>query len=311
MFEWDDARYFLAVHRGGSLSAAARALRVNQSTVGRRIAALEDALGVRVFAKTPEGYVMTPDGERLLPHVERMEEETFAVGRALAGEPSQVSGLVRITSSDGFGARVLSRVLAELRLAHPEIDVDLIADNRTLSLGRREADLAVRFSRSREAMVVSRRLIDFGSSLYASESYLSRRGRPRDRNYSGHDFIGFTNVPSNQPEAGWLIKFAEAGRIVFTSNSTFALFEATLSGLGIGILPCYLGDTEPSLVCVASPEDVLIETLWLAIHRDLQHSARVRACAEFIVQALEKLEPLVSGRAVRQAPPEKKRARRE
>ena len=102
-FDWGDARYFLAVYRAGSLSAAARALRVNQSTVGRRIAALEEALGVRVFAKTPDGYAVTPDGQRLLLHAERMEEETLAVGRELAGDRENLSGLVRITSSDGFG----------------------------------------------------------------------------------------------------------------------------------------------------------------------------------------------------------------
>jgi DNA-binding transcriptional LysR family regulator len=296
-FVWDDARFFLAVYRGGSLSSAARAMRVNQSTVGRRIAALEQALGVRLFAKTPEGYEATPDGERLLPHAERMEEETLAVGRELAADRTRLPGLVRVTSSDGFGARVLTRILVELRDQHPEIDVEVIADNRLLSLGRREADISLRFARPSEALVVGRRLVDFGQALYASQAYLQRRGRPHPPDFAGHDFIGF-NLPPTTPEVVWLTHAAREARIVFSTNSTFAQLEATLAGVGLAMLPCYLADPEPSLVCLLPPEQVVMRALWMVIHRDLQHSARVRACADFIVKALARMEPILSGRGV-------------
>ena len=297
--DWDHGRFFLAIYRAGSLSAAARALRVTQSTVGRRLAAFEEALGVRLFARTPAGYAITPDGERVLPHVERMEEETLALGRALVGEGSRLSGLVRITSSDAFSARVLTRIVADLRARHPEIDVEILADNRLLSLGRREADLSVRFTRPAESLVVGRRLIEFGQTLYASRDYLARHRQPTPSDFTGHHFIGFNLPVANQPEVAWIVERARAGRIVFSSNSTFAQLEATLAGIGMALLPCYLADAEPSLVRVVPPEQGVTRTIWLVIHRDLQRSARVRACAEFIVQALAALEPTITGRAPR------------
>ena len=300
-FDWDDARYFLAVYRAGSLSGAARALRVMQSTVGRRLAALEEALGLRVFARTPEGYAVTADGERFLVHAERMEEETLALGRELTGQHTRLAGLVRITSSDGFGARVLTPIVAALRARHPEIDVELIADNRLLNLGRREADISVRFARPSESLVVGRRLIDFGQAVYASKDYLARRGRPTPPDFKGHDFIGLNLPGSNQPEELWIQQHAEPGRIVFSSNSTFAQFEATRAGVGLALLPCYLCDPEPELICLVPAEQAVMRSLWLVIHRDLQRSARVRACAEFIVAELTRREPLLSGRAGRRS----------
>jgi DNA-binding transcriptional LysR family regulator len=202
---------------------------------------------------------------------------------------------VRITSSDGFGARVMTAIVAELRARHPEIDVELIADNRLLSLGRREADISVRFARPAEGLVVARRLIDFGQTLYASQSYLARKGRPRPPDFAGHEFIGFM-LPGNQPETVWLNQHAQAGRVVFSTNSTFAQFEAAAAGVGLALLPCYLGDPEPALVRLMTPQEGVMRTLWMVIHRDLQRSARVRACAEFIVQELKRRERLISGR---------------
>jgi DNA-binding transcriptional LysR family regulator len=293
VFEWDDARHFLALYRAGSLSAAARELKVNQSTVGRRIAALEEVLGVRLFAKTPEGYVVTPDGERLVPRAERMEEETLAVIREVADE-SSLSGLVRITSTDAFGARMLTRILVELHARYPDIQLEIIADNRLLSLARREADLSLRFARPSDPFVVARKLMDFGQALYASKEYIARRGCPRSPDFKGHSFIDLRG-PGTQLEAEWLEPRAKQGRIVFTTGSTVAQLEATLGGMGLAVLPCYLADPEPTLVRVLGPDEVVQRTLWLVIHRDLQRSARVRACADFIAEGLAKREALVRG----------------
>jgi DNA-binding transcriptional LysR family regulator len=284
MFEWDDARHFLAVHRARSLSAAARALGVNQSTVGRRLAAFEATLGARLFFRTPEGYVLAPSGECLLPRAERMESEAHAVLREVSGEEARHTGTVRITAPDGFGAFYLTPLLAEMHGALPEIDVELVADNRTLSLTKREADMAVRTGRPKEPSVLARKLCDFANALYAAPSYLAARGRPVPPNFAGHDFVGFDD-PFSTTENDWVEQAARKGRIVFKSNSTPARAIATVAGMGLGLLPCYLGDADPRLVRVGTERPV-VRNLWLVLHRDLQHSARIRACADFLVEAI-------------------------
>lgn len=284
MLEWDDVRYFLAVHRARSLSAAARTLSVNQSTVGRRIAALEASLDARLFFQTPDGYLLAPAGERMLPRVERMEDEALAIARELSGEDCALTGALRLTAPDAFGARVVTPLLARFHAKYPDIELELVADNRALSLSKREADLALRVGRPKETSLVVRRVADFGCGLYASTAYLEARGRPRGLDFSGHDFIGVDQGAG--PERDWLLQHSRRGRIVFTCNATLAQVEATREGMGLSVLPCYVGDPEPELVRLLPPSEVVMRAVWLVLHRDLQHAARVRACADFLVEAL-------------------------
>jgi DNA-binding transcriptional LysR family regulator len=296
MFEWDDARSFLAVFRSGSLSAAARQLRVNQSTVGRRVAALEDALGARLFFKTPDGYVLAPAGERLLPHATRMEDEAHALEREVLGQESQLTGSIRITASDAFSVRVVSELLVAFHERYPDIQLELIADNRPLSLTKREADMCLRFGRPKEPLLVTRRLLDFPSAVYASHAYVTRRGKVTDH-FAGHDFVMFDEGLNYGPEARWIAQHARDARIVLRSNSTLAQLAAVRGGMGLAVLPTYLGDATPELARVVPPEATYTETLWLVLHRDLQHAARIRACAEFLTAALaERAADLGGGR---------------
>ncbi len=296
MFEWNDARYFLAVHRHGSLSGAGRALRVNQSTVGRRIDAFEDALGTRLFFRTRDGYVLAPEGEVLLPRAERMESEAHAAIREVSGKESSPAGTVRLTAPDALGARFLTPILATFRRKHPEIDLELIADNRTLSLTKREADMAVRcVTRLKEPSLVARRLPALASGLYASPAYLAARGKPRFPEFSGHDFVGFEDSVGRTPEVVWLEQHAKSGRIVFKSNSTHAHVVAASHGVGLAMLPCYLADEPEHGLVRVMPEPVLALNMWLAVHRDLQHTARVRVCADFVAAAFAENTKKISG----------------
>ena len=158
VFDWNDARYFLAIARGRSLSAAGRSLQVQQSTVGRRLATLETDLGARLFDRTPDGYLLTQSGEALLSHAERMEDEALSAERALLGREGRIAGLVRLTAPQAFGNGFVVPLLARLREEQPEILVELVADNANLSLTKREADLALRFGRPRQPLLVIRRL---------------------------------------------------------------------------------------------------------------------------------------------------------
>ena len=293
MFDWDDARYFLAIHRTGTLSSAARRLAVNQSTVGRRLETLEEELGARLFLRTRDGYSISPAGEQLLPRAERMEEEANAIARELVGHQERLTGSVRITTGDAFGPRVLAPILAEFHALHPGIDLELDADNRTLSLTKREADMAVRFSRPPDRHLVSRKVADFANAPYCSASYIARRGRPKPP-FEGHDFIG--DLMEHVSIARWIAQHAaKGGRIVVKSGSTHVQFVMAVAGIGIALLPCYIADAEPQLVRVGPTVPLVESAVWLVMHKDLQHAPRIRACADFIGERLAAQSAWLSG----------------
>lgn len=297
MFDWDDARYFLAVHRQGSLSAAGRQLKVEQSTVGRRISALEEALGVRLFDRTPDGFVLTPAGEGLLPRFERIEEEVFAVEREAGGREARLSGTVRLTAPENLGSFFVAPLLARFRTQYPEIALELVADNRTLSLSKREADVALRLSRPTQPLLVTRKLAEVGTALYASEGYLASHGRPRQAEFSGHDFIGFDETYQPIDETRWLTQHSKGARFVFKSNSVRTMLSAALAGMGLVLLPCYVAEGFASLVRLLPPSKVVRRELWLVLHKDLRHSARIRALSEFLLQETRKHSAVLAGSA--------------
>jgi DNA-binding transcriptional LysR family regulator len=295
MFEWDDARIFLALHRAGTLSAAARDLKVNASTVGRRLAALEDSLGAQVFFRTREGYRLAPAGQRLLEHAERMEAEADAASRALAGEDADLDGTLRITMPDMLGPRMVVPMLAKLRGRHPKLDFEVDADEKVRNLAKREADMAIRGGRPTERGVVVRKLSPFVCTAYASRAYLAARGTPRPGDFEGHDIIQYNDPQLNQ-ESRWLHHLAPRARTVFRSMSTYARLHATLNGLGAATLPCYIGDVEPSLVRLVEPADALAFDIWLVVHDDLRKARRLRVCAEHLVLEFKLVSAKLAGR---------------
>jgi DNA-binding transcriptional LysR family regulator len=284
-FDWDDVRVFLAVHRAGSHTSAARALRTNQSTVGRRLVAFEKRLGTKLFLRTTDGWALSSAGEQLLPHAERMEDESLAISRELAGAEGRLVGTIRVTGADAFSARVLAPMLAAFQRRAPGIDVELVGDNRLLSLSKREADMAIRVNRPREPAVVARRLADLGVGLYASRRYIAERGRP-EPDYSEHLAIGFDDSERGIPEARWLARDAKKARTAFRANGSLAQLAATVEGAGFALLPAYLAVREPELVEILPPRKVLMQSVWLVLHADLQHSAKIRALADFLTAEL-------------------------
>lgn len=295
MFVWDDARFFLAIHRTRTLSAAARQLSVNQSTVSRRLAELEARLGAKLFVRAPSGYVVSPSGERLIERAERMEAEAVAIEREVLGEAGVVSGTVRVTASDPFGAVVIVPALAELRAENPNLDFELVLDERIVNLTKREADMAVRVGRPAESLVVARRVCDFGYGLYASRAYLADRGRPRaPDDLGGHDVIFYGESQQTTPDARWLSARSRGARVALRTRSTLAHFHAARAGLGLAVLPCYLADPEPDLVRAVSGV-LLARALWVVVHPDLRHVARIRTAADFVASAVAKRAALVRG----------------
>jgi DNA-binding transcriptional LysR family regulator len=294
VFDWNDARYFLAIARAGSLSAAARTLKVQQSTVGRRLAALEEALGARLFERTPHGYLLTGAGDSLRARAERIEDEALSAERELLGQEARIAGVVRLTTPEAFGNLFLPPLLARLHAEQPDILVEVVAENATLSLTKREADLAMRTGRPRQPLLVMRRLAPLANGLYASRDYLARRGRPRGHDLAGHDHVDYDESYQGRSEMVWYAQVARGARCTLRVNGSHGMAGAIEAGLGVGVLPCWMGDSIRTLERVL-PGEAFAEDVWLVMHRDLRHVARIRVVTEFFSRELRKETPRLMG----------------
>jgi DNA-binding transcriptional LysR family regulator len=280
--EWSDVRVFLAIAREGTLGAAARKLSLAQPTIGRRLNTLEAAVGHKLFQRTKDGFILTDEGSSMLTHAERMEEEALAIQRQLAGDAHQLEGELKITSSDWFGAHVLSPVLAEFTIQQPRIRVELITEARFLSLSRREADLAFRISPFNEPDIVSRKLLHMKYGVYARKGI--RQPTPGD----GKDMslitleAGFTGMPDDS----WLQTMLPKANIVFRSNSRDVQAKMCERGVGISVLPVPLGDKLAGVERLDLGEEPPGRDTWIGYHRDLRRLARLRALLDLVIERL-------------------------
>jgi DNA-binding transcriptional LysR family regulator len=285
--DWDDVRSFLAIARMRTLSGAARSLGVRQSTMSRRLEALESRAGARLLQKTPSGYELTALGEAVLGNAERMEAEAIAVERTVQGRDVALSGVVRVTTVDVMASRFMPAAIARLQQRYPGISVDVMSERRSLSLSRREADLAIRMVPFEGRELVSRRMGRSSSAIYASPDYLARMGR--DLTSTDHCVVTVLDDQAHMPEARWLAQVLPHARVAMRSNSFEALAGASMAGLGLTVLPCYLGDWMRGLEKVVT-EGSPPREIWLGVHPDLRHMPRIRAViealdAEFAAQA--------------------------
>ncbi|TWC07227.1 LysR family transcriptional regulator [Bradyrhizobium macuxiense] len=291
--DWNDLRLVLAVAREGSLSGAARRLGVTHSTVFRRLGAIETAIGTRLFERFRDGYAPTPAGETAAASAARLEDEVLALERKLAGQDLRPSGPVRITTTDTLGA-VLVRHLPAMRAAHPEIRPEIIVSNAMANLTRREADIAIRPTPAPSELLVGRRIADIAHAIYGSRAYLARRD---DRDLSAHDWIGLDDALAGTVIADWMRKNLRSARVACRVDALPALRDAAVAGMGLALLPCYVGDLAPALRRLTpKPLAEPRSALWLLTHDDLRRTARVRATLDFLAKVLASERALFEGR---------------
>ncbi|WP_369973937.1 LysR family transcriptional regulator [Pelomonas sp. KK5] len=277
MMEWSDLKVFLAVARAGTLGGAARLTGQTQPTMGRRLRALEAALGQRLFQRGSAGFVLTEEGLAMRAHAERIEEETLAIERRMAGAQAGLGGLLRLSSSDWFGLHVLAPICAAFMKQHPDVTIELLTDARLLSAARREADLLFRITPFREPEVVQRRFMALDYGLYVSNrqrAALPRRGR-------GLRLLTMDSAFEELPDVAWLKNSFPEGRVVFGSNSREAQARLCAAGAGVAVLPDALARALPGLRRVERPQDPPGREVWVGYHEDLRYSARLRAFLEF------------------------------
>jgi len=285
MLDWDDLRHFLAIARHRTLSAAARALHVRQSTMGRRLDALQGRAGAILLQKTPDGYALTPAGESVLAHAERMEAEALAAERAVTGRDVRLAGLVRLTTTETLLVEVLTPILATFCEQYPEITLEVLVDRRVLSLSRREADVALRLVRPQAHELVVRRVGTLGYALYASDAYLARHGVPDPAaGCPGHRAILADEELMLVPSMAWAARITREAAVVLRTNTFHAQAAAAAAGIGLACLPHLLG-RHYNLARVQAPEPPS-QDLWLAMHEDTRHTLRIRALTEALSTGL-------------------------
>ena len=283
--DWNDLRYFLAVCRAGTLAGAARDLRVRHSTVGRRVEALEQALAVSLFKRTPDGFVLTDAGAGIRPLAEQAERAAVAIERQVAGGDTRIEGVVRVTASEAFSGFLVRR-LAVLHERHPALVVEVLSGNRSFDLTRGEADLALRMAKTTQPDLVCKRIGDAGWSVYAAAAYLARRGTPASLDdLSGHAVIGYDETMAQVAGALWLDSHAAGAEVVMRGNSIVAVLNATIVGMGIAVLPCFLAGAEPNLRRLAD-DLVGSREIWLVFHPDVAKMARVRTVIDFVTEVI-------------------------
>jgi DNA-binding transcriptional LysR family regulator len=297
--DWDDLHTFLAIARHGNLSAAARSLNVTQTTVGRRLEGMHQRAGVTLLQKTPTGFVLTSAGSRILANIERMENEALAAELAITGEDSRLSGVVRITTVDLFASRFIAPSLIELKRRHPGIVIELDTDTRSLSLSRREADIALRLVRFEQHDVVVRKVAEMPFGIFASEAYLAEHGRP-DFAAACPDqrILTLQEDQLHLPEAAWFTTMAAAADVALRSNSRDVLLRCARSGLGMVCLPLYMADEVSELVRLPTPEREPVREVWLGVHRDIRQTPRIRVVVDHLVDCLRRsiLDPAAQTR---------------
>jgi DNA-binding transcriptional LysR family regulator len=276
---WDDLRYFIALQKGSSLSAAARLLKTEHTTVSRRLAALEADLGVRLFERRARQYRLTPEGEKIAVFALRLEEQALDIQRIATGRQTNVGGKVRISAPPAFASHFLAERLAVLLTSFPELEIELIAENALINLARVEADIAVRMRRPDDNTIVARKVGDCAFGLYASRAYLSHE--PREH----WNFIGYDKSLESAPQQQWLKALAGTA-LRFRTNDLVTLMEGAAGGLGVAVLPCFMADRDIRLAPAPIAETPPSRPIWVLVHGDLKRSPRIRCVLDHLAQSV-------------------------
>ncbi|MGA0606106.1 LysR family transcriptional regulator [Phenylobacterium sp. VNQ135] len=290
MYDWNDLKAFLAVARGGSTLAAAKALRVNQTTVARRIESLEAALALKLFERGQTGSRLTEAGRDLVEEAERVERAAERFGNRAAGHQRSAAGVIRVTATELLSNLMLMPGIVEFRKQFPEIQVDLIVTDRPLDLQAGEADVAIRSGVALPASdLIARKLLDHDFALYCSRDYVARKGFPTPETLKDHDLIGGEMEMADGPGMAFMFKAAGGKAPVTRSNTMNNLLHAIKAGVGVGPMTCQAADLDRELVRCSDIIPEASGSSWVITRRELKDTPRVRAFIDFFVPYLQEL----------------------
>lgn len=289
MFNWNDLVFFLELARQGRLMPAARRLKVDHTTVSRRISELEKDLAVKLFERKPDGFVLTEDGHRLLAIAEKMEVLGISVVETIRSAPSEVAGKVRLATMEGIASYYLTDKLVEFNILHPDILIELVTERHLINLTRREADVSISFVPPIGPRLSVRKAGTFRLGLFASPAYLERRGAPGAiADLTAHDFVDYVVDLVAIAKVHWLLDVIEPEHVVFRSTSMAVQQNAVAAGLGIALLPLFSAKTDARLVPVLRDKVSVERELFISVHEDIQFMGRIRALTRFLADLFKR-----------------------
>lgn len=286
---WDDLRIFVAVANHSKLALAASTLRMDETTVSRRIRRLETDLGQTLFERLRRGHHLTPQGQALLEKALQMESAAGSIVSTDDRANAQLSGMIRISAAEGFGAKIIAPVLAAFKKTYPLIDIDLVAGSGFLSLSRREADIAIGLSRSKSNRIQSSRLLDYTLGLYASEGWLLENSSPKSiDDIQDTSIIGYIDDLIYANELRYLEEILPRAVASLRSSSILSQVEMTKNAAGLAILPKFLA--EPELVRLLPNVINIKRTFWFSVHKEIADNARIKALIDFLPHEIAALD---------------------
>lgn len=295
--EWDDLRIFLALTRHLNVRRAGAAVGLSHSTMARRLARFENSLTTPLFDRTSRGLVLTPAGEALLKTAERIEDEVFAAERYLAGQQQTLTGTIRLTLADVIASELLMPDLTAFCTRYPNIELNLLPGYTFFDMGRREADVALRLTEQPDSHLIGRKLAVMANAAYASRDYLATHdlGDPTSASWIG--------ISDGERSPAWVKRSGLSHLPVRGCIESLQLqAAATRHGLGVGYLPCFIGDRDPDLVCVDDKRHYPAYPLWILRHPDTRQTARLRVFADFVAAAVAAKAELLGGNAEKSRP---------
>jgi DNA-binding transcriptional LysR family regulator len=293
---WDDLRIIKAIGESGSLALAATALRINTSTVSRRLTQIEDALGLALFDRRRAGYVPTAAGLELIALAERVELDVVSVARRVSGQVESLAGDLRVTTSDALMLDFLMPIIADFRSSNPSVRVDVIVGNCLLNLARGESDIAFRaVTGAPPENLFGRKVATIAWAAYGRRpDFVDDRPLPGD--IYQHQWLSYGKNLSGLKAHGFVEERVPSGRIVFRCDSVAGMATAIAAGVGIGFLPCMHGDLAADLMRIGPIEPDISDELWILTHPDIRKSERVNAFMTHCMEAIAKQRALIEGR---------------
>lgn len=285
--DWDDFRYFLAVSRHASISAAAKALGVQHSTMARRIKGLEEELGCRLFDRIEGRHVLTEAGRDVEESAERVEQEILGLDRRVLGRDGLLSGPLRVSTADAMAVTFLMPIFRRFASLYPQVALSVSASNSYVDLAKRDADVVIRASNAPGLDLHGRKEASLAFAVYGSHTYLDALGTAP---------AAWVMPDGGLPHQAWVSKQKGSAAVALTVDEATLTHAAVAQGAGVGLLPCFMGDADSSLRRYRNPDPETNIDLWLLLHGDLKTTAKVRAFVDFVREALREQLDLLEGR---------------
>lgn len=284
---WNDLQIVLAIAETGSLSGAGRRLNVSHATIFRRLTNMEQRLGVSLFNRTRSGYTQTMAGEDLVSSAARIQAEVLSAERRIAGQDLKLTGTIRVTTTDTLFSGILANIFANFRTKHPEIELEVVISNQLHSLSKREADIAIRPTRTPPETLIGRRAGDITQAVYGQREQWQTTHCPMPvKNLSTQSWIGPDTHMGDATLEKWMAEDGRGNHCHYRVDSMLGMQRAAREGSGITVLPCYIGDTDRQLKRLCEPVPELTTQLWLLTHPDLRRVTRIRTFLSEIGESL-------------------------